>query len=95
MGKQYYDDYLEAYLVLQDMHDTIMKGETFSQDLIARADNVIDELGSWRLTDNNTKNKRADIVITILEQLECNQKLEEKKEELLKTYMQAVISPSA
>ena len=95
MGKQYYDDHLEAYLVLQDMHDTIMKGETFSQDLIARADNVIDELGSWRLTDNNTKNKRADIVITILEQLECNQKLEEKKEELLKTYMQAVISPSA
>jgi hypothetical protein len=72
-----------------------MKGETFSQDLIARADNVIDELGSWRLTDNNAKNKRADIVITILEQLECNQKLENKKEELLKNYMRAVIAPSA
>ena len=95
MGKQYYDDYLEAYLVLQDMHDTIINGETFSQDLIARADNVINELGSWRLTDKNMKNKGADIVITILDQLECNQKLEEKKEELLKTYMQAVISPSA
>jgi hypothetical protein len=95
MGKQYYDDYLEAYLVLQDMHDTIMKGETFSQDLIARADNVIDELGSWRLTDKNMKNKRADIVITILDQLECNEKLEQKKNELLKNYMQAVISPSA
>lgn len=95
MGKQYKDDFLEAYLVLQAMHDTIMKGETFSQDLIARADNVIDELGSWRLTDKNMKNKRADIVITILEQLECNQKLESKKEELLKDYMRAVISPSA
>ena len=94
MGKQYYDDYLEGYLVLQDMHDTIINGETFSQDLIARADNVIDELGSWRLPDKKIQNIRADIVITILDQLELNEKLEKKKEELLKNYMQAVISPS-
>ena len=91
MGKQYKDDYLEAYLILQDMHDSILKGETFSQDLIARADNAINDLGSWRLTDDNMKNKRADIVITILEQLECNEKLEQKKNELLKNYMGTVI----
>ena len=91
MGKQYYDDYLEGYLVLQDMHDTIINGETFSQDLIARADNVIDELGSWRLPDKKIQNIRADIVITILDQLELNEKLEKKKEELLKNYMQVVL----
>ena len=94
MGKQYKDDYLEAYLILQDMYDSILKGETFSQDLIARADNVINELGSWRLPDKKDQNKRADIVITILDQLECNEKLEKKKEELLKNYMQAAIAPS-
>ena len=91
MGKQYYDDYLEAYLVLQAMHDTIMKGETFSQELKARAENAINNLGNWRIPDKKIQNIRADIVITILDQLECNEKLEKKKEELLKNYMQAVL----
>lgn len=95
MAKQYKDDFLKAYLVLQDMHDSIIAGETFSQTLKDRAENAIYELGNWRLTDNDAKNKRADIVLTILEQLECNQKLEQKKEELLKDYMRAVITPTA
>lgn len=95
MAKQYKDDFLKAYLVLQDMHDSIIAGETFSQELKDRANKVIDELGNWRLTENDTKNKRADMVITILEQLECNKKLEQKKEELLKDYMRAVITPTA
>ena len=95
MGKQYKDDFLEAYLVLQAMHDTIMKGETFSQELKARAENAINNLGNWRIPNEEHQNKRADLVVTILEQLECNEKLEQKKEELLKDYMRAVITPTA
>lgn len=94
MAKKYSEDFLKAYLVLQDMHDTILAGETFNQLLKDRAENIIAELGSWRLTENDAKNKRADIVLTILEQLECNEKLEAKKEELLKNYMRAAINPA-
>lgn len=92
MGKTYKDDFLECYLVLESMHKSIIDGVLFDEDLKARAENCIIDLSEWKLPNKSDQQKRANMVMTILDQLECNKQLCKKKEELFKNYIKSTLT---
>jgi len=92
MKETYKEIILECYFVLESMHKSIINGELFDEDLKARAENCILDLSEWKLPNKEDQKNRARMVMTILDQLECNKQLCKKKEELFKNYMKSALT---
>ena len=95
MAKKYKNVILECYFVLEAMHTCITETKLFDEDLKARAENCIIDLSVWNLPNKEDQKTRARMVMTILDQLECNKQLCKKKEELFKNYMKNALTSTA
>lgn len=95
MKRRFRDDIMDVYLLLQDMHDTIMRGELFKQELIDRSRDVTSNLADWKIEDTEERVKVLRFITTIVDLLNFNDKMKAKREELIKGYMTNAIQTEA
>ena len=86
MAKKYKNVILECYFVLEAMHTCITETKLFDEDLKARAENCIINLSVWNLPNKEDQKTRARMVMTILDQLECNKQLCKKRRTVQELY---------
>jgi hypothetical protein len=76
----------EAYIVLMDMHELIVDFKYFPKDLIDDGLEAIDRLTDWEIEEPKLK-KIVDGTVELLKmQLNCSDKIKEKKEEVWNDY---------
>lgn len=93
--RRFRDDIMDVYLLLQDMHDTIMRGELFPQELIDKARIVTSNLADWKIEDTEERVKILRFITTIVDLLNFNDKMKVKREELIKGYITNAIQTEA